>query len=464
MKTKKLSLHRAIFAFAARRPIRIGGLRSALVLSVICAIALVSASAQAFTSLAVFDQTNGLGPGGALVQALDGSFYGTTNSGGTNNGGLVYQWVPGGSPNPVYMFCKTKSCPTGADPQSALVLAPSGLLYGTAAGGANDNGGTVFTITPTGLFHLLYSFCAQVNCPDGQNLDTGLARATDNNFYGAAFNGGAYNHGSIFRITPAGQVTVVYSFCPQTNCLDGAAPGAPITQGANGNLYGTTAGGGTADFNGGTVFELTKSGTLTTLYSFCSQTNCSDGQRPFAKLLLASDGNFYGTTSSGGTHGGGTIFRITPQGTLTTLYKLCSLSNCADGFGSYSDLIQATDGKLYGVTNQGGANNYGTIFQITTAGTFTTLHSFAGADGANPVGALVQGTDGILYGTTGSGGLVTTCQPNLGGCGTVFSLDMGLSPFVKFVQPWGKVGSSVIIQGTNLTGSTSVTPLISRSF
>ena len=433
------------------------GYWSMLALAIFSATAFVASPAQTVTSLAAFDLSNGAGPGGGLVQAFDGSFFGTTGGGGSsNNGGAVFQFVPGNSPVALYKFCGNKSCPTGGYPASTLVLAPSGLMYGTAAGGGNDNAGTVFKVTPSGQFHLVYSFCVQVGCPDGQNLDTGLSRAFDGSFYGSAFNAGGNGYGTIFRVTATGQTTVEYSFCAKTNCLDGAAPSAPVTQGVNGNFYGTTIGGGTGGINAGTVFELSKTGALTTLYNFCSQTKCADGQRPASKLLLASDGNFYGTTSQGGTNGQGTIFRITPQGTLTKLYDLCSLASCADGAGTYSDLMQATDGKIYGVALQGGANNLGTIFQLTLAGGFNTLYSFSGTDGAYPAGGLIQATDGNLYGTTESGGLVTTCQANLGGCGTIYELNMGLSPLVKLVQPWGKVGTTAILLGTNLSGATSV--------
>jgi uncharacterized repeat protein (TIGR03803 family) len=158
----------------------------------------------------------------------------------------------------------------------------------------------------------------------------------------------------------------------------------------------------------------------------------------------------------GGANERGIIYQITQSGTFKKIYDFCSQPSCADGSFPLPELIQATDGNLYGVTQSGGANNFGTIFQLTTSGVLTTLHSFDNADGAIP-NALVQFTDGKLYGTTATGGLVSTCNPSVGGCGTIYSLDMGLSPFVKLLWPWGKAGSTATIYGTNLSGATKVT-------
>ena len=180
-------------------------------------------------------------------------------------------------------------------------------------------------------------------------------------------------------------------------------------------MYGTTEYGGANRY--GTVFKITPSGALTKLYSFCSQSGCADGANPFGPLVQATDGNLYGTTQIGGANtsgcggqGCGTVFKITPSGTLTTLYSFCSQSGCPDGANPYSRLVQATDGNFYGTTVSGGAFTYcgfaggcGTVFKITPSGSLTTLHSFDGGDGAGPLG-LVQATGGNFYGTTSSGG------------------------------------------------------------
>src|SRR5208282_2394038 len=161
-------------------------------------------------------------------------------------------------------------------------------------------------------------------------------------------------------------------------------------------------------------------GTVTVLYSFCSLSNCTDGSSPYHSLIQASDGNFYGTTYVGGTYGNGVIFQITPGGTYKVLHSINSSNG--EGVGTSSSLTQATDGKLYGVTPEGGSGQYGTIYSITTSGTFTTLHAFAESDGNGPESPLRQNTNGILYGTTFYGGNLNICDGY--GCGVVYSLNI----------------------------------------
>src|SRR5208283_2780235 len=203
-------------------------------------------------------------------------------------------------------------------------------LYGTTEeGGANCTPlgcGTVFKITPGGMLSTLHSF----DGTDGANPFTGLVQATNGDLYGTTGSGGK-GYGTVFKITPSGTVTTLYSFCSQSNCTDGEHPSG-LVQATNGDLYGTTATGGVDwPYGWGTVFKITPSGTLTTLYSFCSQSKCADGESPGAGLVQATNGDLYGTTYSGGAFGGGTVFKITPSGTLTTLYSFCSQSNCSDG-------------------------------------------------------------------------------------------------------------------------------------
>ena len=222
--------------------------------------------------------------------------------------------------------------------------------------------------------------------------------------------------------------------------------------------YGTTAGG---EANGdGTVFKITPSGTLTTLYNFCSQSGCADGSEPEGALIQATDGDLYGTTAAGGPNNQGTVFKITPCGTLTTLHTFCSQGYpCTDGADPEGALVQATDGNFYGTTIVGGAYNpgAGTIFQITPAGTLTTLYDFCSqtlcTDGAKPWAGLVQATNGTFYGTAEYGGTGGVYHD----LGTIFSLSVGLGPFVKTLPACGEVGSPVKILGTNLTGATSIT-------
>ena len=181
--------------------------------------------------------------------------------------------------------------------------------------------------------------------------------------------------------------------------FDGANGANPVdtslVQGTNGELYGTTLGGGAN--SSGTVFKINAAGELTTLYSFCSQANCADGSLPYGGLVLGSDGNFYGTTSQGGSNGiSGTVFKITPVGKLTTLHNFSG----QDGAGPGAPLIEGTDGNFYGITQNGGSNNAGTIFKITPAGALTSLYSIQSGDGFYLNGPLAEGTDGNFYGTT----------------------------------------------------------------
>ncbi len=171
----------------------------------------------------------------------------------------------------------------------------------------------------------------------GFNPTSPVTQGTDGNFYGTTTRGGTKGYGTIFKLTPGGILTPLYNFCSQSNCTDGLSElsGAALMQASNGDFYGTTAQGGRGDDNCnsgcGTLFKITQGGTFTTLYSFCSQPNCTDGAYPQG-LVQASDGNIYGTTSFGGAHNGaGTVFKITLAGTLTTLYNFCSQPNCADG-------------------------------------------------------------------------------------------------------------------------------------
>ena len=413
-----------------------------------------------------------------MVQGLDGDLYGTTVSGGVSNGGTVFKMTTSGALTTLYNFCSQANCADGVRPSGALVQAPNGELYGTTfLGGAHH--GTVFKITPSGTLTTLYSFCSQANCADGGGPQ-GLVQATNGELYGTTYYGGvncqaASECGTVFKITPSGTLTILYSFCSQANCADGSGP-AGLVQATSGELYGTTVNGGVnggvncqAASGCGTVFKITPSGTLAAVYSFCSQANCADGAFPQTGLVQATNGELYGTTGGGGGNlqqctfngvpGCGTAFRITPGGALTTLYNFCSQGGCADGSCPLGPLIQATNGELYGTT----AFPQGTVFQISPSGTLATLYSFCSqancADGQFPEASLFQATNGDLYGTTAYGGTSNQCRYAYSGqrCGTVFSLSVGLGPFVESLPGSGSVDSTVKILGTNLTGATGVT-------
>jgi uncharacterized repeat protein (TIGR03803 family) len=405
----------------------------------LCVTSALHLPAQTFTTLHNFGYADGAYPNSTLVQDTDGNFYGVTGNGGTNpaNAGTVFKITPSGTLTTFYTFCSLHDCFDGAAPSAALLQSTDGNLYGTTYYGGARQEGTVFKITPTGKLTTLHSFCTQGDCTDGDQPDVGLARATTGSFYGTTEYGGANMDGEVYRITSSGVLKVIHSF----NSLDGEFPWGVI-QATDGNFYGTTQNGG-AFFRYGTVFKITPSGALTTLHSF----DGTDGAYLTAGLVQASDGNFYGTTSSGGANQYyGTVFKITPSGTLTVLHSF----DGADGNYPSSVLLQATDGNFYGTTIYGGTFNDGTIFKITPDGTLTVLHSFNGADGEYPYGGLMQATDGSFYGTTSNGGAYENY-------GTVFSLSVGLAPFVETNPGAGKVGAKIFILGSDLTGATSVT-------
>jgi len=439
----------------------------------LCAATAIALPAQTFTTLFSFDGTDGLRPNAALVQATNGDLYGTTSGGGVQpagagGGGTVFKITPSGTITTLYNFCSQGGslCTDGAGPYAGLVQATNGDFYGTTEFGGSSSGcyqcGTVFKITPSGTLTTLYSFCTQSGCTDGTYPIGGLVQAANGDLYGTtAFGGdaacsfaGLGGCGTIFKITPSGALTTLYTFCTQSGCTDGQSPAAGLVQATNGDFYGTTQGGGAGclPYSCGTVFKITPGGTLTTLYSFGT-----DGVSPLAGLVQATNGDFYGTTSAGGANGGGTVFRITPSGTLTTLYSFCSRDPeyCLDGDQPVAGLVQATDGDFYGTTEYGGAPSggfAGTVFKITPSGKLTTLYSFCAqsgcTDGEYPEAGLFQATNGTLYGTTYFGGT--------NGDGAVFSLSVGLGPFVETQPTFGEVGQFREILGTDLTGATSV--------
>jgi uncharacterized repeat protein (TIGR03803 family) len=427
---------------------------------VLCAAAAIASPAQTFNTLVIFNATNGEDPFDALVQGVDGNLYGTTVYGGISNYGIVFKMTPSGKLTTLYSFCAQGGCSDGTYP-GTLTLGTDGNFYGETYAGGTNNAGTIFKITAHGKLTTLYTFCVRTNCTDGANPQSTLVQGTDGNFYGTAVLGGTKGEGTIFKVTPAGKLATLYNFCSKTNCSDGAQPNIGIIQATDGNFYGVTAFGGRStqpcvnSLSGcGVVFKITPAGAFTTLYNFCSKTNCTDGSVPQGTLLQAADGSFYGTSDSGGANNLGAVFKVTAAGKFTTLHSFCT-GTCADGGVPEAGLIQANDGNLYGTAIIGGPNGYGTVFKITLAGKVTTLHGFNNNDGFSPNGGLVQATDGTFYGGTQEGGDLNCFSP--GGCGTIFSLNLGLGPFVETVPTAGKLGTKVMILGTNLTGATSVT-------
>ena len=354
--------------------------------------------------------TDGWMPQAGLILANDGAFYGTTDGGGIYNLGSIFKITLDGTLTTLHSF----SGIDGELPNSyaSLLQANDGNFYGTTFGGGTPSAncstgcGTIFTMTPDGTVTTLYSFDKTL----GYQPNAGLIQGIDGNFYGMTpgVMSGPYcaDCGTVFQMTPDGIVTNLHTF----HGPDGSIPvGGPLVQGADGNFYGTTAEGGSVWLDGcgngcGTIFKITTGGTLTTLYNFCSQPACADGMNPFGGLVRATDGNFYGATQYGGANAGsasgGTLFEITPTGTLTTLYSFCSQPNCADGI--------------------------------------------------DPTGVIMmQSTNGNFYGTTEGGGVY--------GGGTIYSLSLGLSPFDKPQPTSGNVGTSVNVLVSHLNSATQVT-------
>jgi uncharacterized repeat protein (TIGR03803 family) len=421
----------------------------------LCAAVLLSVAAEIPTSAQVFttlaNLKGGNGPNPSLVQGTDGNFYGTQ----PNGGGTVIKLTPTGTVTVLVQF----NGANGWNPGAGLVLGTDGNFYGTTGGGGGAyRSGTVFKITPSGKLTTLYGFCALSNCSDGEAPLAALVQGRDGNFYGTTEGGGGRQCsggcGTVFKIAPDGTLTTLHRF----HFLDdGAFPAAALVQATDGNFYGTTYDGGQCCNGGnldGTVFKMTPAGRLTRLYDFCAQERCADGDNPLG-LLQSTDGNFYGITEQGGYlqgcfgSGCGTVYKITGRGMLTTLYAFAGEN---DGAGP-GTLVQATDGNFYGPTIDGGAERGGTLFTITPEGRLTTLHDFCGVRLPCRIGGwtpteLIQATDGKFYGTTFQGGA--------SGAGTFFSLDVGLSPFATFIRSNGKAGDTVGILGQGFTGTTSV--------
>lgn len=427
-----------------------------------CVAGITALQGQTFETLASFNGTNGNFTGlsalnAKLVQGLDGNFYGTTPGGGDGTTclpggsgcGTVFRVTPAGALTVIYSFC-TAGYPTCADGFSpgSLILGENGAFYGVSEGGVGS--GNVFKITPAGVL-TSYPLCT-TDCfysATGTGPVT-LMQASSGVFYGTTSGGGPNAvGGAIFKMTPAGAFSPFYSFC-ETTCADGTDPQAPLSQGSDGNFYGTTAGGNSLNVYG-TAFQITPSGVLTTLHTFCSEANCTDGANPYAGLVQGSNGAFYGATYRDGVYGGGVLFDITSTGSLTPLHDFGA--QVSGGFEPYATLTLATDGNFYGTTITEGAHQEGgTIFRIGATGKFTTLYSFCAqtdcADGAEPYSGVFQATDGSFYGITPLGGA--------NDLGAVFKLSVGLGPFVTLLPAMGKAGASIRILGTNLTGTTAV--------
>jgi uncharacterized repeat protein (TIGR03803 family) len=393
--------------------------------------AIPSAQAQTFNVLHTF---TGGGDGGnpysGLTMDQAGNLYGTAYAGGSGYG-TVYRLKRSGANwilNPLYSFAGGTD---GANPEARVIFGPDGLLYGTTLfGGVVGCGpsgcGTVFDLRPTPRT------CTAALCPWTETVIHRFASGADGNYpefgdlifdrignaYGVTYDGGSGGLGTVFELTPSEEgwtENVLYNFPSSRN--DGIFPGA-VTRDAAGNLYGTTFNGGPS--NNGTVFQLTYSPGVgwkeNVLYSF---ENGSDGGLPIAGVIFDQSGNLYGATENGGSGGGGTVFELTPSNgnwIYNLLYSFPGGYRC----GPVGNLVRDRAGNLYGTTVCDGANQAGSVFELTPSGgswTYTSLHDFTGGgDGAVPTSNLIFDNNGSLYGTAAYGGGLA-CN-----CGVVFEI------------------------------------------
>ncbi len=345
-----------------------------------------------FSSLYSFPGgSGGSNPFSSLMQGRDGTFYGTTAFGGSAGKGTIFKRTPAGVVSILYSFKNND----GANPYDAPVQGANGVLYGTTFDGGTTGRGTVFKITPGGVFSVLHTFTGG---NDGA-APHDLTLAPDGTLYGTALSGGSNNNGTVYSLSPQGAFTTLHVF---TAGNDGAGPQSGLLLARDGYLYGTTSRNGPAGH--GTVFVMTTAGKLKTIYSF---TDGSDGGQPLGGLIQGRGGLLYGTTSDFF----GTVFSITLAGKLTTLHAFAF----GDGIltQSFAKLVQTPSGVLYG-TAYGGGSNYGTIYRITPAGSFSVVYTFANSDGAYPYAGLIQAPDHLLYGATSYGGSANV--------GTIFRL------------------------------------------
>jgi len=390
-----------------------------------------------------FTGTDGREPYAGLILGADGNFYGTTSRGGTgvtNPAGTVFKMTTDGTVTTLYTFDFQL---TGDTPHAGVVRDGDGKLYGTTRGTGAYNG-NVFRVG--GGFLDLHAFSGFFGGADGAHPEAGVVIGPDGKLYGTTYNGGASNIGTVFRVGTDGTgYAVVHSFTGFADPKTDLTPIGGLVNGGDGNLYGTTAGNNGA--SKGSVYRITTAGVVTTIHRF----DGTDGNSPSGDLFRASDGKLYGTTSLGGANNAGTIYRIATDGSFTSLHSF----DTTVGEGSQPDagVMEASDGNFYGTTTSGGANFLGTVFVLTPTGAFATVASFgvSATDGWSPRGALVQGPDGLLYGATYSGGNGCT-----GGCGTIYKLAPGVPTTTTSTS--SSTSSSTSTTSTTATPTTTIAP------
>jgi uncharacterized repeat protein (TIGR03803 family) len=399
----------------------------------------VAAGAQTVSTLYSFTgtTTDGANPWYVtLVQGTDGSLYGTTYNGGSKGLGTAFKISTSGTIKLLHSF--TGGAHDGSNPTGGLTLGTDGNFYGTTQQGGTESQGVVFKMTTAGAITILHNFNSSTDgaFPWGPPIE-----ASDGNFYGTTSGGGTGNLGLVYRITGAGAYSTVYKF----SVTYGTSPIASPTQGTDGYLYIPVALSGLNYC--GTIVQITTAGVLNNSYDFTCESGGSD---PIGPLVQAANGNFYSTTQAGGSNGEGTIYQVTTGLVVTVLHSFGT--SFGDGELPSAGLLLANDGNYYGSTAEGGTYDDGTLFNTSTGGSYTQLYSFNNSANLlqmSPLSPPVQATNGTLYGVTEFGGTDND--------GTVYSLNMGLPAFVNAPLFSGKEGSSVLILGDNLKGASSVT-------
>lgn len=378
--------------------------------------------------------SNGGGPtspadSGIIAQGRDGAMYSTAPDTLIGGSGTAFRITPNGILTVLHSF-------NGADGQSTqggLTLGIDGRFYGTSFLGGTYSTGTIFRLTSSGELTTLYNF-------NGAGSTAPPVQAINGNFYGRTSTDEAM--GDAYRITPSGVFTDLHAFDPC--CTFGFGPpygNGPLFAADDGFLYGTLYWGIGDDH--GVIFRLSESGAVGIMHRF------NDGIHPVGPLAQGSDGSFYGVTYYGGTGGTGVIFQLKPDGTYDVLYNF---SGGTDGAFPTSGLVQATDGNFYGTTSGGGTFDAGVLYRLTPSGQFSVLHNFDCVAGCQPMSVLFQHTNGKLYGMTASGGT----QGGSAGDGVFFSYNIGAQPFVSFLPQARKVGAGVQVFGRGFTGTTTV--------
>lgn len=380
---------------------------------------------------------DGAVPSSGLTMDARGNLYGTTESGGATGAGTVYRVNGGGQVSVLYAF---QGSPDGGYPSGDLVLDAAGNLYGTTEFGGSSGDlsyGVVYELTAGLKEKILYAFTGGT---DG-GFPSGLVRDDAGNLYGTTQYGGlsTYYSGVVYKVSRAGQQTVLYSF---PGGAEGNDPQPNLVRDAAGNLYGTTALGGVNE--NGIVFKIDSAGNETVLYSF---EGGATGYSPNGGLLRDASGDLYGTTAAGGA-GNGVIFKFSASGNETLLF---TLPQAASGFNPNSGVIRDSSGNLYGTAGEGGHNGDGTVFEIAATGNAKVLYSFKGTpDGAGPLG-LARDSEGNFYGATASGGASDQ--------GAVYKLDTAgvetvLYSFTGYADGGGPQAGVTLDPAGNLYGTT----------